>query len=182
MERPTSPADDLGFGAYYDPFAYSWGFDYVLYWGGPGWFCYPWHERWWRDHPGERWGSHRWWGPGGFEHAHDIRGHFADGRDRGFHDGGHDSRERMPGAVHNGAGWNNIYARDGNAARNVSATRQRSATPARAVTSPEITFFPAATVTYSADRPMAGSNTTAPVGRESVPCPMRILPIVHHQL
>ncbi len=134
------PPTTWGFGAYYDPFAYSWGFGYGLYWG-PEWFAYPWHERWWRDHPGERWGSHRWWGPGGFEHAHDIRGHFADARDRGFRDAIHDGRERMPGAVHQGAGWNNIYARQGNAARNVSATRQRSVTPARAVTSPRDNVF-----------------------------------------
>jgi uncharacterized membrane protein YgcG len=130
-----------GFGAYYDPFAYSWGFDLGLYWYGPGWFAYPWHERWWHDHPHEHWGAHRWWGPGGFEHSHDIRGHLADGRDHGFNDGGHDSKERMPGAVHRGAGWNNIYARDGNTARNISSTRQRPATPARVVGSPRDNVF-----------------------------------------
>ncbi|HSZ59992.1 MAG TPA: hypothetical protein VK797_30395, partial [Tepidisphaeraceae bacterium] len=92
------PPCTWGFGAYYDPFAFTWGFDVGLYWGGGiGWFGYPWHERWWHDHPGERWGWHGWWGPGGYIHSHEIRGHFADARlGGGFHVGGH------------GAGWNNL--------------------------------------------------------------------------
>jgi len=116
------PPFTWGFGAYYDPFAFTWGFDAGLYWGGGiGWFGYPWHERWWHDHPGERWGWHRWWGPGGFVHAHEIRGHLMDARRGGaFHVGGHD------------AGWNNLYARPGNAARNLPAARLRSFTAAHA--------------------------------------------------
>jgi hypothetical protein len=56
------PPCTWGFAAYYDPFACAWGFDAGLYWVGSGWFVHPWHERWWHDHPGEYWGSHRWWG------------------------------------------------------------------------------------------------------------------------
>ena len=109
-----------GFGAYYDPFAFSWGFDAGLYWGGVGWFGYPFHERWWRDHPGERRGWDHWWGPSGFVHSHEIGGRLADARSGGaFHTGGR------------GAGWNNLYARDGNPARVFRAARPQLSTPAR---------------------------------------------------
>jgi len=129
------PPMTWGFGACYDPFAFSWGFDIGFFWRGPGWFCHPWHERWWRDHPHERWGEHRWWGPGGFEHARDIRGHFAEGRGgRVFDRGGRGSLgARMPGGDHRGAGWNNLYARDGNTARTFAPSRTRPMTAARPV-------------------------------------------------
>jgi hypothetical protein len=39
----------------------------------------------------------------------------------------------MPGTEHGGPGWNNIYARTGNAGRNVPASRVASSTPARVV-------------------------------------------------
>jgi hypothetical protein len=109
-----------GFGAYYDPFAFTWGFDVGLYWGDVGWFGYPFHERWWRDHPGERHGGHGWWGPSGFLHSHEIGRHVADAR--------------AGGALHaagRGAGWNNIYARAGNAPRNVSSAPRGLSTSAR---------------------------------------------------
>ena len=109
-----------GFGAYYDPFAFTWGFDVGLYWGGVGWFGYPFHERWWHDHPGERHGGHGWWGPSGFLHSHEIGRHVADAR--------------PDGALHaagRGAGWNNIYARDGNFARNASAAPHGPSASAR---------------------------------------------------
>jgi hypothetical protein len=102
------PPCTWGFGAYYDPFAFCWGFDVGLYWGGAGWFGDLRHERWWRDHPDERLGAHRWWGPGGFVHSPEIRGHLM---------------ARSPG-------WNNLYVRGGNVARNVPAERIRSFTPA----------------------------------------------------
>jgi len=112
-----------GFGAYYDPLAFTWGFDVGLYWGGVGWFGDPWHERWWRDHPGERHGGHAWWGPSGFLHSHEIGGHMAEARSGGsLHAGGH------------AAGWNNVYARDGNAARVFRADRPSSLKSARVET------------------------------------------------
>jgi hypothetical protein len=108
------PPCTWGFSAYYDPFACAWGFDAGLYWdGGLGWFGYPFYEGWWRDHPGERWGAHRWWGPGGFVHSHEIRGHLIQARS---------GRE---------SGWNNLYTRRLNAGRNVAADRLQTFTAAR---------------------------------------------------
>jgi hypothetical protein len=126
------PPCTWGFAAYYDPFACSWGFDAGLYWEGAGWFVHPWDERWWRDHPGERWGSHRWWGPGGFVHSHDIRGHLAAARSGGaFHVGerGAGLTARMPGGEQRGPGWNNLYARGGNVARNSAVGHLRTSIP-----------------------------------------------------
>jgi hypothetical protein len=127
------PPCTWGFGAYYDPFACTWGFDAGLFWGR-GWFADPWRERWWRDHPHEWWGSHRWWGPGGFVHSHEIRGHLADSRRgdafRGEGRGG--LVGRLPGEEHRGPGWNNLYARNGNVGRNVPAAQRHAFTPARA--------------------------------------------------
>jgi hypothetical protein len=132
------PPCTWGFGAYYDPFACSWGFDVGLFWGGIGWFGHPFHDRWWRDHPDERWGWHRWWGPAGFVHSHEIRGHLVDARGRGAFRAGELGRgaleARMPGMDHRGPGWNNLYSRDGNAGRNISAARLRAFTPAKVVT------------------------------------------------
>lgn len=128
------PPCTWGFGAYYDPLACAWGFDVGLYWGGAGWFAHPWHEGWWFDHPGERWGSHRWWGPGGFVHSHAIGGHLLDARAGGVFRAGERNTylaTRMPGEDRGGAGWNNLYARDGNAGRNLSAPRVRAFAPAR---------------------------------------------------
>jgi hypothetical protein len=125
------PPCTWGFAPYYDPYDYAWGFDCGEYWGGIAWFGDPWHERWWRDHPGERWGSHRWWGPGGFEHRelgfidHRFSGEFHDGERRDFR----------------GAGRNNLYARERNTGRNVPAARLRSFTAARAVTSSRDNIF-----------------------------------------
>lgn len=122
------PPCTWGFDAYYDPYAFGWGFDAGLYWGGFGWFCYPWHEGWWRDHPHEHWGWHRWWGPGGFVHAHDLRENFFNARTTGAFRRGEPGAlgARMPGDDPGGAGWHNLYARGGNVARNVPADRQRS--------------------------------------------------------
>ena len=119
-----------GFGAYYDPFVCAWGFDTALYWGGIGWFVYPWHDHWWHDHPHQHWAWHGWWGSGGFVHAHQIRAHFADARGLGaFNRGGPGTLSpRMPGTNHN-PGWHNIYARNGNAAR--LAPTGRALTPMR---------------------------------------------------
>jgi len=128
------PPCTWGYAAYYDPFACDWGFDVGLYWGGLGWFGHPGHERWWRDHPGERWGTHEWWGPGGFIHSHDLRGHLVDARFRGaFRVGerGAGLTARMPDTEHRGPGWNNLYARGGNAGRNLPAARLRQFTAAR---------------------------------------------------
>jgi hypothetical protein len=109
-----------GYGAYYDPFAFTWGFDAGLYRGDVGWFGYPWHDHWWHDHPGERRGWDRWWGPSGFVHSHEIGAHMADARAGGaFRVGAH------------GAGWNNLYARDGNSGRVAGTARFPSLTPAR---------------------------------------------------
>ncbi|MDP9174585.1 MAG: hypothetical protein M3O30_12065 [Planctomycetota bacterium] len=138
------PACTWGFAAYYDPFACDWGFDVGLYWGGAAWFAHPWHERWWSDHPSERWGSHGWWGPGGFVHSHEIGSHLSDARAGGaFREGGRDAglEARMPGTDHGGPGWNNIYARGGNAGRNVSPARIHSASPARVVNGPRDNVF-----------------------------------------
>jgi hypothetical protein len=111
------PPCTWGFSAYYDPFACAWGFDAGLYWGGGvGWFAYPFHEGWWRDHPGEHQGAHRWWGPGGFVHSHEIRGQLAHARSGNEH------------------GWTNLYTRPQNAGRNVPAERLRTSTAARAAT------------------------------------------------
>ena len=115
------PPCTWGYGAYYDPFAFSWGFDVGLYWGGIGWFGDPRNERWWRDHPDERLGSHRWWGSGGFIHSHEIRGHLT---------------ARSPG-------WNDLYVRGGNVARNFPAERLRSSTPAHVATGPRDNVFAA---------------------------------------
>jgi hypothetical protein len=123
-----------GYGAYYDPFAYTWGFDAGLFWG-PGWFCFPDHLRFFHDHPHERWGWGRWWGPGGFERREFG---FADGRFRG------DERRDFRGGEHgdfrggerrdfHGDG-RNLYAHQHNVGRNVPADRLRSFTAARAVT------------------------------------------------
>jgi hypothetical protein len=128
------PLCTWGYAAYYDPFACAWGFDVGLYWGGFGWFAHPWHQRWWRDHPDERWGSHKWWGPAGFVHSHDIRGHLMDARAGGaFRMGerGGSLAARMPGADRREPGWNNLYAREGNAGRNIPAAQLRSFTEAR---------------------------------------------------
>lgn len=131
------PPCTWGFAAYYDPFACAWGFDVGLYWGGAGWFCHPWHERWWRDHPGEHWGWHEWWGPGGFAHSHEIRGHLMETRSGGaFREGGRDAAltARLPGTNQRGPGWNNLYAREGNSGRNLSSERLRSLTRASVAT------------------------------------------------
>jgi hypothetical protein len=111
------PPYTWGFDACYDPFAGAWGFDAGLYWGdGFGWFGYPFHEGWWRDHPGEHWGAHRWWGPGGFVHSHEIRGQLVHAR------------------LGTAPGWNNLYTRRGNAVRNVPAERLHAFNVARPVT------------------------------------------------
>lgn len=129
------PPCTWGFGAHYDPFAFTWGFDVGLFWGRANWFCHPWHERWWRDHPGERWGWHQWWGPGGFVHARDIHDHFMEARRGGaFREGRRDGAlaAHLRAADHRGPGWNNLYTRDGNVGRNLPAVnRLRSYTPAR---------------------------------------------------
>jgi len=138
------PACTWGYAAYYDPFACAWGFDVGLYWGGIGWFVHPWHEGWWFNHPAERWGSHGWWGPGGFVHSHEIGSHLLDARSAGtFREGGRDAglTPRMPGTDRGGPGWNNLYARDGNAGRNTSSARLRSSAPARIVSSPRDNVF-----------------------------------------
>jgi hypothetical protein len=131
------PPCTWGYGAYYDPYASAWGFDVGLFWGGFGWFGRPFHDRWWRDHPGERWGWHRWWGPGGFAHSHDLRGHLVDARGHGVFRGGEIGRggleARMPGGDQHGQGWNNLYSRNGNMGRNISGARLRSFTPAKVV-------------------------------------------------
>ncbi len=129
------PPCTWGYGAYYDPFACDWGFDVGLYWGPVGWFGRPWHERWWRDHPDEHWGWHKWWGPGGFVHSHEIRSRLVDARAGGaFRNGdrGRDLAARLPGTNERGPGWNNLYARTGNAGRNISAAQLRPFAPARA--------------------------------------------------
>jgi hypothetical protein len=108
------PPCTWGFAAYYDPFACAWGFDTGLYWGGVSWYARPYHERWWRDHPHEHWAASRWWGQGGFVHSHEIRGQLVHARSG-------------PGSA---TGWNNIYARHDNAARNISVERQRALTTA----------------------------------------------------
>jgi hypothetical protein len=138
------PPCTWGFGAYYDPFACAWGFDAGLYWGGIGWFAHPWNQGWWHDHPTERWGSHGWWGPGGFVHSHEIGNHLLDARAGGaFREGGRDAglEARMPGTDHGGPGWNNIYARTGNSGRNVSPARSQSSAPARVVSAPRDNVF-----------------------------------------
>jgi hypothetical protein len=138
------PPCTWGFGAYYDPLACAWGFDVGLYWGGIGWFAHTWRQGWWYDHPGERWGSHGWWGPGGYVHSHEMGSHLLDARAGGaFRQGGRDAglEARMPDTTHGGPGWNNIYARDGNAGRNVSPARMSSSTTARAVSAPRDNVF-----------------------------------------
>lgn len=127
------PPCTWGFAASFDPFACTWGFDVGLYWGGIGWFGRPFHERWWRDHPGEHWGWHRWWGPGGFVHSHEMRDHLVDASDGALRDRarGQALAARMPGTDRRGPGWNNLYARDGKVRRNIPADRIRTFTPAR---------------------------------------------------
>ena len=112
-----APPFTWGFDAYYDPFAAAWGFDAGLYWGdGLGWFGYPYHQGWWRDHPGEHAAAHRWWGPGGFVHSHEIRDQLVHARS---------------GAA---PGWNNLYTCHANAARNIAPDRIHAFTAARAAT------------------------------------------------
>lgn len=138
------PPCTWGFAAYYDPFACAWGFDVGLYWGSVGWFGHPWHQGWWFDHPAERWGSHQWWGPGGFVDSREVGNHLLDARAGGaFRQGGRDAglEARMPGTDHGGPGWNNIYARDGNVGRNIKVPRFQSPTPARVVTGPRDDVF-----------------------------------------
>jgi len=127
------PPCTWGYAAYYDPFACAWGFDLGLYWG-VGWFGYPWGDRWWHDHPGEHWGWHRWWGPGGFVHSHDIRGHLSESRSGGVYARGADLAARLPGTASRGPGWNNLYARGGNVARNFATAQLHQNTQARAIT------------------------------------------------
>jgi hypothetical protein len=95
------PPCTWGYDAYYDPFACDWGFDAGLYWGGD-WFARPWHEGWWRDHPNEHFGWHGWWGHGGFQHAHDIRGNLVEARGHGIYrtDGTPNVAARLPGDFH----------------------------------------------------------------------------------
>jgi hypothetical protein len=137
------PPCTWGFGAYYDPFAFAWGFDVGFFWG-PAWFVHPHHLRFFRDHPHERWGGHRWWGPGGFVHARDIRGHFFDARSRGaFRMGerGAGLGARMPGIDGRGPGWNNLYARDGNAGRAFGTARGQTSSPGRVANGPRDNVF-----------------------------------------
>ena len=132
-----------GFDAYYDPFACAWGFDAGEYWGGTGWFAHPRHERWWRENPGERWGQHRWWGPAGFVHSHEIRDHLMNARaDGAFRVGerGAALAARMPGMDHREPGWNNLYARNGNAVR-VGTSPRRESAPAKVATGPRDNVF-----------------------------------------
>jgi hypothetical protein len=127
------PPCTWGFGAYYDPWADMWGFDIGLYWGGPGWFCHPWNGGWWGAHPYERWGWHRWWGPGGFVSARDIRNHLMESRRGGTYRfaGGRSTAMRMPGENNAGPGWHNLYARGGNAQRVVPPQQMRNYVAAR---------------------------------------------------
>jgi hypothetical protein len=136
------PPYTWGFAARYDPWASAWGFDAGLYWG-PTWFAHPWRERWWRDHPQARWGTHRWWGPGGFTHLHNVRGHFADARLRGAYrfGGAAGLAARFPSTDHRGPGWHNLYARDGNAGRLVPADRLRAYEHARRADGPRDDVF-----------------------------------------
>jgi len=126
-----------GFNATYDPFACAWGFDAGLYGGGSGWFASPWREGWWRDHPGEHWGQHRWWGAGGFVHSHEIRGHLAGARSSGFIRANGQTvhlAARMPGTNQSGSGWHNIYNRNGNASRISTGSRSAPSTSAKPAT------------------------------------------------
>lgn len=138
------PPCTWGFGAYYDPFVGAWGFDVGLFWGGIGWFGHPFHDRFFRDHPTERWGWHRWWGPAGFDRAHDIRGYLVDPRATGAFrvaDRAAVLAPRMPGTDHRGPGWNNLYSREGNVARNIAVARMRPFTSATPVTTSRENVF-----------------------------------------
>ncbi len=130
------PPFTYGFDSYYDPYACLWGFDYGLYYGdGVGWFAHPWHDRFYRDHPGEYFGWHRWWGPSGFTHSREIRAELVNARRAGGTYRGDRTgvlSARMPGDTHDHAGWQNLYARGGNVARNVPAEKLRTYTAARA--------------------------------------------------
>jgi hypothetical protein len=138
------PPCTWGFSAYYDPFACAWGFDACLYWGGADWFVHPWREAWWRDHPGERWGMHQWWGPAGYVHSHEIHDHLVGARLGGAFraDESHSGlTARLPGTDNRGPGWNNLYFRAGNAGRNASPARLQSSTPARVINAPRDNVF-----------------------------------------
>jgi hypothetical protein len=131
------PPFTYGFDAYYDPYACLWGFDYGLYYGdGVGWFCHPWHDRFFHDHPGEYFGWHRWWGPSGFTHSREIRSELVNARRAGGVYRGDRTgvlSARMPDyAARDHAGWQNLYARGGNVARNLPAEKLHAYTAARA--------------------------------------------------
>ena len=127
----------FGFDADYDSDLGVWGFDDDFSGGyGIGWFGTSWgYGGWWRHHPESRWGAHRWWGQGGYLNRRDIEGRLgeAGGYSRGAgRDGRADLIPHLPGAVEHGAGWHNLYARLGNAGRNMAlaqADRHRQATP-----------------------------------------------------
>jgi hypothetical protein len=119
-----------GFDADYDPYTGFWGYDDDFYGGFGGWFGSPWgYGGWLSDHQGEAWGGHRWWGEGGYLNSRDIRSRFGEASQysgtRGDGRGG-DLAARLPGQVPHGAGWHNLYSRQGNSSRNMDV-RQTNA-------------------------------------------------------
>jgi hypothetical protein len=120
-------AQTWGFDADYDPYTGFWGYDDGFYGGFGGWFGTPWGDRgWWGHNPGELWGAHHWWGEGGYLNRRDIRSRFGEAGQYGrFQNGDQPGglAARIPGYVPHGAGWHNLYARQGNALRNMDLSR-----------------------------------------------------------
>jgi hypothetical protein len=117
-----------GFDADYDPYTGFWGFDDDFYGGFGGWFGAPWggDGGWWNHHPGERWGAHRWWGEGGYLNHRDILGRAGEAGQYGrLHEENQPGElaARIPGQVPHGPGWHNLYARQGNASRNMDMSK-----------------------------------------------------------